>query len=76
MSNITPIKPAENASAIKVLEVALEKAKQGEIRAVAIAYYGKEDNIEGDWSAGPKRILLWASIEHVAKSFYNQVVCE
>ena len=60
-----------NAQAIKILESALEKVKQGELTSVAVSWVTKDEAIGGDISKGKNQILMWASLEHTARSFYN-----
>ncbi len=70
----TPINIHSNAHAIKILESALEKVKCGEITSVAVSWVTKDEAIGGDVSKGQNQILMWASLEHTARSFYNDNV--
>ena len=70
MNKIVSIKATANQSAVEVLEDALEMAKSGHITAVAVSCITKDNSISGEYSNGPNQLMLWASLEHAAKSFY------
>ena len=72
--HIVPMKEKPNSDAIEVLENMIERVKSGEIKAVAISCITKDNGITGEISAGDNDILLWAAIEHSARSFYKDVV--
>lgn len=63
-----------NQSAVEVLEDTLEKVKSGEVVDVRVAWVDKKGSIGGDGSAGDNTILMWASIEHSARSFYYDFI--
>ena len=73
---IVPLKIKPNQDAIQVLESILEKAKVGEIAAVSIAYVNKDNSIGGNTSSGDNNFAMWASLEHLARTFYNDLVSE
>lgn len=68
------IKSIENKDTIEALEIALEKAKSGEIVSASIAWVTKEESIAGYCSGGPTKLIMWASIQHLSKSYYQDVV--
>lgn len=70
MTNIVEIKAHPNQDAIDVLEEALVRARSGDIVSVGISWVTKEKSICGDVSAGPNQILMFAALEHNARSFY------
>ena len=63
-----------NEGAIDVLEKALKRVKRGEIKSIALSWIEGEKSICGDYSGGNDNILLWAAIEHTARSFYEENV--
>lgn len=68
------IKSIENKETIEALEAALKKAKSGEIVAASVAWVTKDESISGYTSSGPSRFLMWVAIEHLARSYYKDVV--
>jgi len=66
-------KPHINNDAADVLESVLERVKSGEIQAVAVSWV-EGNAIDGDCSSGDNNIMLWAAIEHTARSFYEDVI--
>jgi len=67
-----------NRSAIEALEEALEKAKSGEIQAVAISGYLKDGNVYRDVSDcnSACSLQLYTAIAATAQYFYNNIFDE
>jgi len=67
-----------NRSAIEALEEALEKAKSGEIQAVAISGYLKDGNVYRDVSDcnSSCSLQLYTAIAVTGQYFYNQIFDE
>ena len=63
-----------NDDAAKMLKDALERIESGELVAVGISWITRDGSIGGDVSSGPNNILMWASLEHNARSFYKDCV--
>lgn len=63
-----------NSDAINVLKDALKKAESGEILSVGVAWINKDQGIGGDISGGSNDLLMWSSLEHNARQFYNNVI--
>ena len=74
--SVTELKKSPNKDAIEVLEEALVKARAGELMAVGVSWVTSDGGIGGNNSSGGDVFLTWASLEHNARSFYNNVVCE
>ena len=62
----------ENKDAIDLLESTIARVKAGEITAVAVSWVEGNSSISGDVSNGKNNLLMWAALEHAAKSFYNE----
>jgi len=64
-----------NRSAIEALEEALEKAKSGEIQAVAISGYLENGNLYQEISScNPSAsVHLYAAVIHTEKFLYNSI---
>jgi len=71
---VVPMKIQPNQDAIEMLENALKRIKSGEITSVGLAYTSSEGSIGGDVSVGPNNFLMWASLEHLARTFYTDTV--
>lgn len=71
---IVPINVQPNADAIKMLEEALKKVKEGEITTIGLAWTTKDGSISGDVSAGKDNLRMWAALEHVARNFYAEII--
>jgi len=74
MGKLTPIKHQTNTAAIQILEAALAEARTGNIIDVSISWVTSEMAIGGDFSGGGNNIMMWASIEHSARSFYSDII--
>ena len=57
-----------------MLEKAIEDLRAGGITSVGISWVTRNGEISGDVSEGKDGILLWASLEHTAKSFYTDIL--
>ncbi len=68
---VVKISQEQNNDAIAVLESAIERVKTGDIESVALAWVGRSNSIGGEVSAGENTLMLWASLEHSARSFYE-----
>lgn len=75
MTGISEIKPKPNQDAVKVLESALEKAKTGEYVAVGVCWLTNDNSVDAEFSSGPNTLLMWASVEHAARSYYSDILC-
>jgi GTPase len=73
--DVVPLSREPNKDAIQMLEAAIDMVKSGEITSVAVSWVTSDNCISGDVSSGTNKAMLWASIEHTARSFYNNVVC-
>ena len=71
-----PIKHQTNTAAIQILEAALAEARTGNIIDVSISWVTSEMAIGGDFSGGGNNIMMWASIEHSARSFYSDIILD
>lgn len=78
MSNIKEIKQEirVNESAVMHLENILDMAKKGEISSVSISWVTKEGSISGVFSSSDNGLLLWASMSHNERQFYQDVLNE
>ena len=63
-----------NHDVIELLEETLSKAKSGEIVGLSVSWVTKDGSIGGDISESENGILMWASIEHNARSCYANIV--
>lgn len=72
--NKDPVNIKANLDAVEVLEQALERAKKGEIAAVAVTWVTKENSIDGEFSKGDNQIMMWAAMMHCTQEFYEGVV--
>lgn len=68
---VVPISKAPNNDAIDMLERTIERVKSGEIESVALSWVTENNTIGGVISKGDSNILMFAAIEHTARSFYN-----
>ncbi len=71
---VIPIKIKPNTDAIDMLNEVIERIKSGEISAVSVSWVTKNGEISGDVSNGENNLMMWASMEHSARSFYNDVI--
>jgi len=71
---IVPLKAKPNADDIEMLEEAIKEVKEGNITAMGISWVTKDGSIGGDVSASNNGLLMWASLEHNAKSFYTDIL--
>ena len=74
VASITPKEIQPNQDAIEMLEGIIERIKSGELTTVALAYTTKDGSIGGDVSKGSDNFAMWASLEHLARTFYADVV--
>lgn len=63
-----------NSDALELIESMISRVKSGEITAIGISWVNKDGSIGGDTSSGTQNITLWASLEHNAREFYNNLV--
>jgi len=75
MKLITIEKQANN-DAIEMLELAIERAKSGQITAVGIAWVGADASIGGDVSDGSNQIMMWAALERTTRGFYSKNIAD
>ena len=71
---VIPIETKPNQDAINLLEETLEKTRNGEFTAISISWVLKDNSIGGCVSKGKDNMLLWASLEHMARSFYTNII--
>ena len=74
VASITPKETQPNQDAIEMLEGMIERVKAGEVTTVGLAYTTKGGSIGGDVSKGNDNFLMWASLEHLARTFYADIV--
>jgi len=68
------IEKSENKDAIEMLEEVIEKVKSKNITAVGVSWVTSRGSIGGDMSSGDNNIMMWASLQHNANSFYNDII--
>ena len=73
MLEVVPIRSA-NADAIDLLNEMIERVKDGEISAVSVSWVTSDNTIGGDTSSGDHQIMMWAALEHNARTFYTNHV--
>ena len=73
---VVPIKIKVNEDAIGMLKETLERVKSGELKSISIGWVLNDGAIGGNVSAGDDNMLMWAALEHLARSFYNNVICQ
>ena len=71
---VSELRRKANIDAIEILEDALKDVKSGEIESIAISWVNKDGAIGGDRSSTNNKIILWASLEHHARSYYQEIV--
>jgi len=71
---IVKISKRPNESAIEMLQECIDAVKSGEIITVGISWVTKDSSISGDVSAGEHNLLMWAALEHSARSFYEDII--
>jgi hypothetical protein len=76
IEKIIPLKAKPNSDAIEMLESALERVRSGELSAVGLSWVTRDGSIGGDVSASNNGLLMWASLEHNARSFYTDILME
>ena len=74
INKVVSIDAPVNQEAIDMLEHALEGVRCGEITAIGLAWVTKDESVDGCVSRGRHLMLMWGSLQHVAISFYNDVV--
>ena len=73
---VVPLKIQPNQDAIEMLESMIERVKTGEITSVGMAYTSSTGSIGGNVSKGSDNFLMWASLEHLARTYYGEIVLE
>lgn len=73
---VAKLERSVNKDAVEVLEDALAMVKNGEISAIALSWLTPEGSMSGQCSHGHNNIMMWAALEHHAREFYNNVICE
>lgn len=71
---IVKISKHPNESAIEMLKKCIAEVESGEIITVGISWVTKDSSISGDVSAGEHNLLMWAALEHSARSFYEDII--
>ena len=74
--SVTELKKPTNKDAAEVLEEALERVRAGELTTVSVSWVTADGAIGGSNSSGGNTFTTWAAMEHNARSFYANVVCE
>lgn len=65
---------AYNKDAEELLEITLDKVRDGEIRSIALSWVTSTGAIGGDISKGKDNFAQWASIQHLERTFYKNVI--
>ena len=63
-----------NKNAVKLLESLLEQVKQGGIVSVGVSYVTADGHIGTGVSDGSETLLLWSSMVHGERSFYDEFI--
>jgi len=69
---IIPLRPGLNGDAVEMLELALERAKSGELKSVAISWVTSENSIGGDISEGDHNLIMFAALSNTLEYFKNK----
>ena len=65
-----------NTDALELIESMIPRIKSGEITAIGISWVDKDDSIGGNTSSGKQNITMFASLEHLSRQFYNEMLEE
>lgn len=76
MSNVTEIKSKQriNQDAIELLKETIRMVESGEIESVAVCWVNNENGIGGNVSDCNNTLMLWSSLSHSEREFYNNIV--
>ena len=69
---IVPITRTPNEDAVTMLKGVISRIESGEISSVGVSWVTSSDSIGGDISDGENHLMMWASLEHTARCFYDQ----
>jgi hypothetical protein len=73
---VIELKSKVNQDAAEILKDALEKVESGEYVGVTVVFVTKDGNISSDMSYTSNNILMWASLEHAARFYYESIIQE
>ena len=63
-----------NESAVELLESLLEQVKKGSIISLGVSYVTADGDIGTGISDGSETLLLWSSMVHGERSFYDEFI--
>lgn len=63
-----------NYNALKLVKSIISGINTGDITSIGIAWVDKDGSIGGDISSGDNGLLMWASLENLAKQFHNELL--
>ena len=63
-----------NKSAVELLESLLEQVKKGSIISLGVSYVTADGDIGTGISDGSETLLLWSSMVHGERSFYDEFI--
>lgn len=63
-----------NESAVKLLESLLDEIKKGHVTSVGVSYVTANGDIGTGISDGSETLLLWSSLVHGERSFYDEFI--
>lgn len=63
-----------NHDALKLIKSVIAEINSGEIVSLGVSWVTKDGSIGGDVSRGNNNISMWASLEHSARSFYEDII--
>lgn len=63
-----------NDDALELIESIIPRIKSGELAAIGISWVDKEGSIGGNTSSGNQNITMFASLEHLSRQFYNEML--
>ena len=63
-----------NKGAVELLESLLEQVKKGSIISLGVSYVTADGDIGTGISDGSETLLLWSSMVHGERSFYDEFI--
>jgi hypothetical protein len=76
MSKLIEIKPNINQSALELIEEIKKDVESGVIQSISISYVTKDNAVSSTWSSSNNQLLMWSSIMHCERRFYEEAVLE
>lgn len=74
MVSIVDLKKSTNKDAEALLRDVSERIASGDINAIAVSWVTSSGSIGGDISSGENKFMMWAAMEHCARSFYTDSI--